>query len=59
MRSKVLCENENFEAATLSQNIDFNIISGHSDKSHAENRSGSEINLDKMDKPPFYEVDRN
>ena len=40
----------------MSQNIDFNISSGHNDKSHVENKSGSELNLGKMDKPPFDEV---
>ena len=50
-----ISENKNFDAANLSQNIDFNISSGHNDKYHLENKSGSEINLDKMDKPPFDE----
>ena len=45
--------------ANLSQNIDFNISIGHSNKSHVENKSGSEINLDKMDKSFFDEVADN
>ena len=40
-----ISENRNFDTANLSQNIDFNISSGHSDKSHIENKSRSEILL--------------
>ena len=40
-----ISENRNFNTANLSQNIDFNISSGHSDKSHIENKSQSEILL--------------
>ena len=40
-------------------NIDFNINSRHSDKSHVGSKSWSEINLDQMDKPPFNEVADN
>ena len=36
-------ENKKFDAANLSQNIDFSISSAHSDKSHADIKSGSEI----------------
>ena len=52
-------ENKNFDAANLSQNIDFNIGSGHSNKSRVENKLRSEIDLDKMDKPSFNEVADN
>ena len=54
-----ISKNKNFDLANLSQTIDFNISRGHSDKSHVENKSGSEINLDKTDKPPFDEVADN
>ena len=46
-------ENKKFDAANLSQNIDFSISSAHSDKSHADIKSGSEINLDQTDKSPI------
>ena len=52
-------ENKKFEAANLSQNIDFSSSSAHSDKSHADIKSGSEINLDQTDKIPFDEVADN
>ena len=54
-----ISENTNFDTANLSQKMDFNISSGHSDKNHEENKSGSEINLDEMDKSPFDEVADN
>ena len=55
----VTSENKKFDAANLSQNIDFSISSAHSDKSHADIKSGSEINLDQTDKTPFDEVADN
>ena len=42
--------------AILSQNADFNISSGHSDRSHVENKSGSEKNIDEKYKAPFDAV---
>ena len=54
-----ISESKNFDTVNLFQNIDCNISSGHSDKSYAENKSGSEINLDKMDKPPSDEIADN
>ena len=54
-----ISENKTFGAANLSQNIDFSISSAHSDKSHADIKSGSEINLDQVDKTPFDEVADN
>ena len=54
-----ISENKKFDAANLSQNIDFSIIRAHSDKSHADIKSGSEINLDQTDKTPFDEVAGN
>ena len=54
-----ISENTNFDTANLSQEMDFNISSGHSDKNHEENKSGSEINLDEMNKSPFDEVADN
>ena len=47
------------DAANLSQNIDFSISRIHSDKSHAEIKSGSEVTLDQTDKSPFDEVADN
>ena len=41
-------QNKIFDAANLSQNVDFSISSTHSDKSHVEIKSGSEINLDQQ-----------
>ena len=41
-------QNKIFDAANLSQNEDFSISSTHSDKSHVEIKSGSEINLDQQ-----------
>ena len=52
-------ENKNFDGGSSSENIDFNISSRRSDKSHIENKSGSDINLDKMVKLSFDEVDDN
>ena len=52
-------ENKKFDAANLSQNIDFSIGSAHSDKSHADIKSRSDINLDQTDKTPFDEVADN
>ena len=52
-------ENKNFDGGSSSENIYFNISSRRSDKSHIENKSGSDINLDKMVKPSFDEVDDN
>ena len=52
-------ENKKFDSANLSQNIDFSSSSAHSDKSHADIKSGSEINLDQTDKIPFDEVADN
>ena len=52
-------ENKEIDRGNLSQNIDFNIISTYSDKSHAEIKSGSEITLDETDKPPFDKVADN
>ena len=54
-----ISESKNFDTVNLFQNIDFNISSGHSDKSYVENKSRSEINLDKMDKPPSDEIADN
>ena len=54
-----ISENKKFEAANLSQTIDFSTSSAHSDKTHAEIKSGSEINLDQTDKPPFDKVADN
>ena len=54
-----ISENKKFDAANLSQNIDFSISRAHSDKSHADIKSGSEINLDQTDKTPFDEVADN
>ena len=42
-----------FDSASSSQNLDLNIRSGQSNKIRVENKSGSEINLDKINKPPF------
>ena len=36
-----ISESKNFDTVNLFQNIDCNISSGHSDKSYAENKSGS------------------
>ena len=52
-------ENKKFDAANLSQIIDFSISSVHSDKNHADIKSGSEIILDQTDKTPFDEVADN
>ena len=52
-------ENKKFDAANLSQNIDFSISSAHSDKSHADIKSGSERNLYQTDKTPFDEITDN
>ena len=52
-------ENKKYDAANLSQNIDFSISRAHSDKSHADIKSGSEINLYQTDKTPFDEVADN
>ena len=52
-------ENKEIDRGNLSQNIDFNIISTYSDKSHAEIKSGSEITLDETDKPTFDKVADN
>ena len=41
-------QNKIFDAANLSQNVDFSISSTHNDKSHVEIKSGSEINLDQQ-----------
>ena len=54
-----ISENKKFDPANLSQNIDFSISSAHSDKSHADIKPGSEINLDQTDKTPFDEVADN
>ena len=54
-----ISRNKNFDAANLSKNIDFSISIEHNDKSHVENKTGSQINLDKMNKPPFNEVSDN
>ena len=54
-----ISENKKFNAANLSQTIDFSISSAHSDKIHAEIKSGSEINLDQTDKPLFDKVADN
>ena len=54
-----ISRNKNFDAANLSQNIDFSISIGRNDESHVENKTGSQINLDKMNKPPFNEVSDN
>ena len=54
-----ISRNKNFDAANLSQNIDFSISIGHNDESHVENKTGSQINLDKMNKLPFNEVSDN
>ena len=43
-------ENKKFGKVNLSQAINFSINSAHSDKTHAEIKSGSEINLDQTDK---------
>ena len=43
-----ISENKKFEAANLSQTIDFSISSAHSDKTHAEIKSGSEQLLIKL-----------
>ena len=42
-------ENKNIDAANLSQNVDFDISSTHSEKIHIEIKSRSEINLDQTD----------
>ena len=52
-------ENKKYDAANLYQNIDFSISRAHSDKSHADIKSGSEINLYQTDKTPFDEVADN
>ena len=52
-------KNQEIDAVNLSQNIDFSISSTHSNKSHAEIKSGSQITLDETDKPPFDEVADN
>ena len=44
-----ISENKKIDAANLSRNIDFSVSSAHSDKSHGEIKSGSEINLDQTD----------
>ena len=54
-----ISEKKKFDAANISQNIDFSISSAHSDKSHADIKSGSEINLYQTDKTPFDEVADN
>ena len=54
-----ISENKKFDAANLSQTIDFSIRSANSDKTHAEIKSGSEINLDQTEKPPFDKVADN
>ena len=46
-----ISENKKIDAANLSRNINFSISSAHSDKSHEEIKSGSQINLDQTDKP--------
>ena len=43
-----ISENKKFNAANLSQNINFSISSAHSDKNHAEIKSGSEIKHSKF-----------
>ena len=58
-QTKQLNENKKFDVANFSQNIDFSISSAHSDKSHADIKSGSGINLDQTDKTPFDEVADN
>ena len=52
-------ENKKIDAANLSQNIEFSNSSTHSDKSHAEIKSGPEINLDQIDKSLFHDVSDN
>ena len=54
-----ISENKKIDAVNLSQNIDFSISSAHSNKSHAEIKSGSEINVDQTDKPPLDEIADN
>ena len=54
-----ISKNKKIDAANLSQNIDFSISSAHSDKIYAKIKSGSEINLDQTDKPPFDKVTDN
>ena len=52
-------KNQEIDAVNLSQYIGFSISSTHSNKSHAEIKSGSQITLDETDKPPFDEVADN
>ena len=54
-----ISENKKIDAANLSENIDFGINSAHSNKSRAEIKSGSEINLDQTDELPFDEFADN
>ena len=52
-------KNKNYDAANLSQNIEFSNSSTYSDKSHAEIKSGPKINLDQTDKSLFHDVSDN
>ena len=54
-----ISENKKFDAANLSQNIDFSISSAYNNKSHADIKSESEINLDQTDKTLSHEVADN